>query len=96
MDSPRFETFDTLARLREFARSGDWKNADALAATLRQNAAPSDPVALGEYLRLHKETLIVAKAWRAHANASLVRLNAAAQFHGAGRDSPGARHNFGD
>jgi hypothetical protein len=84
-----------LARLRESARRGDWKRADALAADLQCQSLQVSPGELGEYLRLLKETLIVAKAWRAHANSSLVRLNAAAQFNGTGREIMVRRHNFG-
>jgi len=84
-----------LARLRESARCGDWRNAQSLSAALPQSAVPNDPGELTEYLRLLKETLIVAKAWRAHATASLVRLNAAVKFHDSGREAVVGRHNFG-
>jgi hypothetical protein len=95
MDSPPSEIFDMLARLRESARCGDWKNAEALAARLPRQNLPSCPGELGDYLRLLKETLIVAKAWRAHANTSLGRLHAAAKFNSTGRDAAAGRHNFG-
>lgn len=88
-----------LARLRESARQGDWKNAQALSIALStalpQKAVPNDPAELTEYLRLLKETVIVAKAWRSHATASLVRLNAAAKFQHSGRDTTLGRHDFG-
>ena len=84
-----------LARLRESARQGDWKNAEALSAALPQKAVPNDPGELTEYLLLLREIVILAKAWRSHANASLVRLNAAAKFHDAGREAAVGRHNFG-
>jgi hypothetical protein len=95
MDLQHSEAFNCLARLRESARRGDWKNAEALAASLPQHAVPLSPGELGEYLRLLKETLIVAKAWRAHASSSVVRLNAAAKFNSTGRDMAAGRHNFG-
>jgi hypothetical protein len=95
MDSTRSETFGMLVRLRESSRQGDWKNAQALAAALSQETVPNDPGELTEYLRLLKETVIAAKAWRSHANASLVRLNAAAKFHDTGRDTAAGRHDFG-
>ena len=50
------------------------------------NCPPSNREDLGEYLRHLKEALIVAKVSRAHAAASLVRLNAAAQFNIARKD----------
>ena len=95
MDSTRSEAFDLLARLRESARCGDWRNAQAIALALREKELPRDPPGLTEYLRLLKETVIVAKAWRSHANASLVGLNAAAKFHDSGRDAAVGRHHFG-
>jgi hypothetical protein len=95
MDSQHSDTFDGLARLLECARRGDWKNAEALAAGLQQHTVPGDRAEMAEYLRLLQETLIVCKAWRAHAGDALVRLNAAAKFNNTGRDPAEERHNFG-
>jgi hypothetical protein len=94
MDSPHSDTLDSLARLRQCAHSGDWKSAEALAADLPLHAVPVDRAELEDYLRVLKETLIVAKAWRAHAGAWLVRLDAAAKFNSAAIDPSAGRHNF--
>jgi hypothetical protein len=96
MDFQHCEVFDTLDRLRESARRGDWRNAEVLAAGLTQHAVPRNPAGLEEYLRLLKDTLVVARAWRAHAAASLVRINAAAKFSSIGRDMSRHRQNSAD
>jgi hypothetical protein len=95
MDSPRSDALDSLPRLLEFARGGDWQNAAALAAGLGQLTVQRDGADMEEYLRLLGETLIVAKIWRSHAGASLARLNAAAKFNSTGKDAAAERHNFG-
>ncbi len=100
MDSPLSDTLDCLDRLKEAARRGDWTNAAELAASLPQQALPPQMQPsreeLGEYLRHLKEALIVAKASRAHAAASLVRLQAAARFNHASRDFAPGRQDFAD
>jgi hypothetical protein len=96
MDSPRFDIFDTVARLRESARRGDWDGAASLTASLPQQAREVDPAELGEYLHALKEALLVAKGSRAHAAASLGRLNAAARFNRARIDPDWPRQNFGE
>ena len=95
MDSLRSDAFDTLARLRESARKGDWKSAQVLSTALPRQGVPNDPGELTEYLLLLKEIVILAKAWRSHANASLTRINAATKFKDTGRVPPAGRHNFG-
>ena len=75
-----------VAFLRESARRGDWIGVASLSVTLPQRTREVNPEKLGEYLHLLKEALAVAKDSRAHAAASLRRLNAAARF----------RQNFGE
>ena len=75
-----------VSELREAARRGDWSSANELATALAGTLPPQTPQALGEYLHDLKDALNVARAARAHAAASLVRLHAAAGFqHAAGQ-----------
>lgn len=88
---------DLLACLRESARRGDWRNALRLAEKLSRMAPPTEPRELGEHLCRLRETVIVAKASRAGAAATLVRLRAAASFNRSALASPpAARQNPGD
>ena len=87
MVSPRSDVFGIVARLHESARRGDWNGVAALTASLPQQTLPADPEKLGEYLHVLKEALLVARNSRAHAAASLGRLNAAARFNRARADS---------
>jgi hypothetical protein len=96
MDSPLPEVLHLVACLRESARRGDWRNAAGLSAILPQQKMPDDREQVGEYLRALKDALIVAKASRAHAAASLGRLNAAAGFNRTRLDFAPARQNIGD
>jgi DTW domain-containing protein YfiP len=81
MDSPFSEAKRTVADLREAARRGDWNTANVLAVMLSQQRDQEDREALAEYILDLKDALSVARASRAHAAASLARLNAAAGFH---------------
>lgn len=83
MDSPRSNVFDTVACLRESAQRGDWDGLASLTVALSQQKREVEPEKLGEYLQVLKEALSVAKDSRAHAAASLGRLNAAARFNHA-------------
>jgi hypothetical protein len=96
MDSPLSDIFDTVACLRESARRGDWDGVASLMSSLPQQRLPVDPEKLGEYLYALKEALLAAKDSRAHAAASLGRLNAAARFNRARTDSASSRQNFGE
>jgi hypothetical protein len=89
MDFPPSDLLGTVACLRESARRGDWNSAAELAGTLPRQKLPDGPEKLGEYLRTLKEALTVARASRAHAAASLVRLTAAAKFNRARLDGHG-------
>jgi hypothetical protein len=84
-----------LACLQESARRGDWVNAFDIAVSLPQQKLPAGRNELCEYLRCLKQALIVAKTSRAHAAASLVRLNAAARFNTSGDFAP-PRQEFGE
>jgi hypothetical protein len=100
MASPLSNTLDCVASIvasiRESARRGDWRSAAQFTAILPRELPPASHEELGEYLRHLKEALTVARASRAHAAASRVRLNAAARFnHLRGEFSP-ERQNFGD
>lgn len=92
MDSKPFESFDVLARIGHAVAGGNLACAAALAASLRNAPAPPGPE-LGDYLDRLRATLIAARAWRAHAGASLARLTAAAEFGKSAADDP-HRHNF--
>jgi DTW domain-containing protein YfiP len=93
MDLAPSESFHALARLRESVRRGDWATVESIATGIRRHRLPPTREGLGEYLRDLKETLIVAKASRANAMASLVRLKAAAGFQSSGRETPQRRQN---
>lgn len=69
--------------------------AGELAASLRRHALPDTPEEIGEYLHRLEKALIVAKTSRAHAAATLVRLNAAARFNGISVDFTAPRQDFG-
>lgn len=96
MDSALSEARSAIECLKEAARRGDWRNAREIAAHLREHALPATPEELDGYLKSLKEALIVAKASRAHAAASLIRLNAAAGFHRGVPNRTRDRQNFGD
>jgi hypothetical protein len=81
MDSQRSDSLYLIACFRESARRGDWSSAGEFSTRLLQQTPPANRDDLDEYLQCMKEALIVAKASRAHAAASLVRLNAAASFN---------------
>jgi uncharacterized protein (DUF2236 family) len=87
---------DLIAGIQESARRGDWENAGKLAAILQRQALPTSREELGEYLYCMNQALIVAKASRAHAAATLVRLNAAARFNNARVDFDRRRQEFGE
>jgi hypothetical protein len=72
-----------VACLSESARRGDWDSVVSLTAALPQQTREVDLEELGAYLRVLQEALSAAKDSRAHAAASLVRLNAAARFNRA-------------
>jgi hypothetical protein len=92
MASQLSDLSDHVARLGECARRGDWRGARQLALALRDLTPPAGAVESGEYLDRLREALVVAKTSRAHAAATLVRLNAAARFSRSRQDfgeSPG-------
>jgi hypothetical protein len=80
MASQHFDRFALVADLRESARRGDWKNALELALALGDLTPPASVIEASEYLDRLREALVVAKTSRAHAAATLVRVNAAACF----------------
>ncbi len=84
------------ACLGELARRGDWDGFAALTASLPRQTREVNPEKLGEYLHALKEALSVARDSRAHAAASLVRLNAAARFNRGRADSSSPRQNFAE
>jgi hypothetical protein len=86
MASQLSEILELVAGLRESVRHGDWKTAGEIAAILPKQTLPDNHDEMGEYLCGLKEALIVAKTSRAHAAASLLRLNtAAARINAAAR-----------
>ncbi len=80
MDSQLSDRFALVAELRESARRGDWNNALELALELRDLTPPASAVESSEYLDRLRQALVAAKTSRAHASATLVRINAAARF----------------
>lgn len=94
--SQLFEILDCVASIKESARRGDWRSAPQLTAILPRALPPASREELGEYLDHLKDALAVAKASRAHAAASQVRLNAAARFNRSRSDFSSGRQNFGD
>jgi hypothetical protein len=87
---------DSLDCLRESARRGDWRNALLLAEKLSRQTPPTDPRELGNYLLRLTETVIVARASRANAAATLARLRAAASFNRSALASAPGRQNPGN
>ena len=77
MDSPRSEVneraefYDTLVSVREAARRGDWLDAGRLARRLAVLPPPNDAAQAWEYLERLRQTVIDAKASRAHMLATL-------------------------
>lgn len=96
MDSALSKARSAIECLKEAARRGDWRNACEMATHLRGQALPVTREELAAYLKSLKEALIVAKASRAQAAASLVRLNAAAGFHRGVLNRTRGRQNFGE
>jgi hypothetical protein len=103
MASALSDILHLLDCLRESARRGDWKSAGELVALLPRQEPPDSREELGEYLRCLRQALIVARVSRAHAAASLarintavVRLNAAARFNKTRLDIAPARQEFGE
>jgi hypothetical protein len=96
MASHPSDLFALVSQLRESARRGDWRNAFDLATTLRDHTPPANVIADGEYLAQLRDALMVAKASRAQAAATLVRLNAAAGFNRVRAADAPARQKFAE
>jgi hypothetical protein len=96
MASQLSNTLHLVACFQESARRGDWQSAGELAGILQQQTPPAAYEELREYLQRMKQALIVAKASRAHAAASLVRLNAAARFNNTRMEFADPRQEFGE
>jgi hypothetical protein len=103
MVSKLSDTLALVACLQESARRGDWNSAGELVIGLRQKTPPNSGEELGEYLSRLKEALIAARVSRAHAAASLARINTAAarlkaatDFNNARADSGPPRQEFGE
>jgi hypothetical protein len=96
MASQLSNSLDLIESFQEAARRGDWQSAGEVAATLQQQLPPADREDLTEYLTSLREALVTAKASRAHAAASLVRLNAAAVFNNTQADPTTRRREFGE
>jgi len=85
-----------VGQLRESARRGEWQNAFDLATTLRDQTPAANVIADGEYLAQLRDALIVTKASRAQAAATLVRLNAVAGFNRVRGADAATRQKFGE
>lgn len=90
---------DTIARvacIKASALRGDWQSAADLTALLPPEALAGSREELHEYLRSLKEVLTIAKVSRAHAAASLQRLQAVASFNNARLGFASHRQNSDD
>jgi hypothetical protein len=96
MVSQLSDALERVALIRESARRGDWQSAADLTAHLPREAAAASRDELGEYLRCLQEAVTVAKASRAHAASSLVRLQAVARFNRARLGYASDRQNSDD
>jgi len=85
-----------IQSFQESARRGDWQSAAEVAGILQQQVPPANYEDAKEYLARTTEALIIAKTSRAHAAASLVRLNAAAGFNNTRADANPCRREFGE
>ncbi len=96
MASQLSDAIDRVARIRESARRGDWQSAADLTALLPAQAPAASRDGLHEYLRSLQEALMVAKASRSRAAASLQRLQAVANFNNARLGFASHRQNYDD
>jgi hypothetical protein len=90
------DALDRVARISESARRGEWQSAADLTALLPPEAPAASRDELHEYLRSLQEALTVAKVSRAHASASLQRLQAVARFNNARQGFVSHRQNSDD
>jgi hypothetical protein len=81
MDSQLSDALEHLEALEDSIHRNDWASVSRLAALLPREflAPPRDDI--GEYLTALRRTLSMAKVSRAHAVASLARIQAAARFN---------------
>jgi hypothetical protein len=96
MVSQLSDALERVALIRESARRGDWQSAADLTALLPREAARASCDELGEYLQRLQEAVAVARASRAHAAASLLRLQAVGKFNRARLGFPSERQNPDD
>jgi hypothetical protein len=96
MVSQLSDALERVACIRESARRGDWQSAADVTALLPHEPAAASRDELDEYLRSLQEAVTVAKASRAHAAASLSRLQAVAKFNRARLGFPSDRQNSDD
>jgi hypothetical protein len=72
--------FEDTAALLALIHTGDWSRTPAAVNAVVENQVPTDLRELVEYRRRLQDTLIAARAARAHLAADLGRLQAARQF----------------
>jgi hypothetical protein len=96
MVSQLSDALERVGFIRESVRRGDWRSAADLTALLPRETAAASRDELGEYLRCLQEALTVARASRAHAAASLQRLQAVARFNNARLGFASDRQNSDD
>ncbi len=96
MVSQLSDTIGRVACIRESALHGDWQSAADLTALLPAEAPAASREELHQYLRSLKEALTAAKVSRAHAAASLQRLQAVASFNNARLGFASHRQNSDD
>jgi hypothetical protein len=87
---------DPLDGLRDAAQRGDWPTAQYFADLLARTPLPADPGRLAHHLARLQEALIFAKASRANATATLLRLRAAARFNHSALGRYTTRQNPGE
>ena len=96
MDSRPSDAPSRLADIRHFIRCGNWDAADSIAGSLTQVPVPGTPAGLKNYLDDLRQTIILAKASRSVAAASLARVRAAATFQSRESPLPSERQDFVD
>jgi hypothetical protein len=92
MDSQRSNALTHLRRLGDSIRADDWRTAEGLGLNFSHCEVPTGQPEMAEYLEALKQTLILARASRSVAAATLSRVRAAARFQSAAAD----RQDFAD
>jgi hypothetical protein len=96
MDFQRSDVHVQLAQVRDAIRGGNWGVAELNARELSKHTVPAQVCDMEAYLEELKQTLVLAKASRANAAASLARVRAAARFQQNRSFTTLGRQNFAE